>query len=601
VVRGTALDHKSVYHMILSQTAKYGDRVLLRRKKDGAWKPVTWNDFSAEAEKVALALIRLGVGEGRAVGILSESRVEWVFSDMGIIAAGAITTAAYPSSPPPGVAYVLGHAECGVVFAENKLQLGKVIGELPNLPDLKNIVVYDTAGVEPHPMVISFDEFLAMGASAGDDVRAEWRRRVDSMSPEKIITYIYTSGTTGPPKGAMLTHANVLFICKTCVDLNMVLDKDRSLSFLPLAHALERVIFCVSLAAGGEIYFAESIYKIAENMIEARPNVLVGVPRVYEKIYERIMANVGKSTPLKKKIFHWAVGVGKKVSYLRNRGKPIPVFLLVEQAIADALVFKKLRAVAGGRIRWLGCGGAPLSPNIEEFFCAVGMPVIQAYGLTETCAPSVIVPLGAVRIGRVGKKLKNVDVKIADDGEILIRGPNVFKGYFKNEQATRDAFEDGWFKSGDLGRFDEEGYLEITGRKKDLLITAGGKNISPSNLEHHFSSIPLVGQIIVCGDSRPYLTALLTLNEEELKNFAKERGLSREKDVPLQHHPEAIKYIEARIEEKNKELPKYETIKKFRVIAHEFTEDSGEMTPTMKIKRNVVFKRYADLIDSMYE
>lgn len=595
------MNHKSVYHMFLSQVARYGDRVLMRRKVAGEWAPITWNEYARKVEETALALIKFGAQPERAVGILSESRVEWVFADMGIIAAGGITTAAYPSSPPPGVAYVIGHAECELVFVENKMQLQKILDELPNLPDLKKIVVFAPEGIPEHPMVTTFEEFCGTGAAAGEDIRAEWRRRVEAMSPEKVITNIYTSGTTGPPKGAMLTHANMLFVAKVCTELDYVNDRETSLSFLPLAHALERVVFCASLAAGGEIYFAESIYKIAENLHEARPTVIIGVPRVYEKIYERVMVKVEKGSALKKKIFFRSLEVGKRVARLKNRGKPIPAGLALKHRAADALVFKKLREVTGGRIRWMGSGGAPLSPVVQEFFCAVGLPIIQAYGLTETCAPSIIDPLGAVRIGRVGKRIEGVDIKIAGDGEILIRGPNVFKGYFKNEEATKDALEGGWFRSGDLGRFDEEGYLEITGRKKDLLITAGGKNISPSNLEHHFSETPLVSQIVVCGDSRPFLTALLTLNEEELKLFAKERNLSMSGDTPIHRHPEVIDCIGRHIEEKNKSLPKYETIKKFRIIEHEFTEESGEMTPTMKIKRNVIFRKYRELIDSMYD
>jgi len=587
--------------MLMSQVERYGDKAVIYYKTSGRWNPVSWNELSARISEVALGLISLGVNAGQAVGIVSDNRPEWLYTDLGIIGAGCVTTAAYPTTPARDVAYIIGHAECPVAFAENKIHLKKILDELPNLPNLRKIVVYDMEGVAASGNLISFADLLALGASADAGARAEWEKRKSELSPEHYVTFIYTSGTTGPPKGAMLTHANVLFICKAHTDINYVGPEERSLSFLPLAHALERVITCISLAAGGEIYMAESIAKLRENLVEARPTILIGVPRVYEKMYEGIRAEVDKSPLFKRKIFFWAVEVGKRVFELKVRKRKIPLDLALKYAVADRLVFRRIRALTGGRIRFLGSGGAPLPPEVQEFFGAAGLQIVQAYGLTETCAPSILTPIGESRIGRVGKRMNGVDVEIAADGEILIRGPNVFKGYFKNEEATAAAFENGWFKSGDLGRFDEEGYLEITGRKKDLLITSGGKNIAPQNLEHHFISMPLVSQVVVCGDSRPFLTALFTLNREDVERFAESNGINATTGVILETHPEVVSYLQKQVDKKNESVAKFEKIVKFKIIPHEFSVDSGEMTPTMKIKRNIVFKNYKELIDSMYE
>jgi long-chain acyl-CoA synthetase len=595
------MDHKSVYHMIAAQVLRFGDRAVLHHKTGGRWIPVSWNELSVQIGNVSLALIQLGVKAGEAVGIVSENKVEWIYTDLGVIGSGAVTTAAYPTTPSHDVAYIIGHAECPVAFAENKMQLQKILDAIHELPNLRKIIVYGMAGVVADEKIISFENFIASGAAADQSVRDEWERRKNEMSPENCVTYIYTSGTTGPPKGAMLTHGNVLFICNALCEVNFVGPADKSLSFLPLAHALERIVTCISLSAGGEIYMAESIPKLRENLLEVRPTILIGVPRVYEKIYDGVHAEVEKGTPLKKRIFHRSLEIGKTVFNLRIRKKRVPAALALKYAIADRLVLKKIRALAGGRIRFLGSGGAPLPPEVQEFFCAAGMQIVQAYGLTETCAPSILTPVNESRIGRVGKRMKGVDVEIAPDGEIIIRGPNLFKGYFKNDEATAAAFENGWFKSGDLGRFDEEGYLEITGRKKDLLITSGGKNISPQNLEQHFSTLPLVSQVVICGDNRPYLSALFTLNRQEVERFAVERNIKETHNNPLETNPEVAAFLQKQVDIKNESVAKFEKVKKFFIIPHEFSVESGEMTPTMKIKRNVVFRNFKKEINSMYE
>jgi len=590
----------SVYDMFLHQVGEFGERTFLRHKVDGEWKDISWNEMNETVLKVAKGILRLGVPPGRAVGILSESRVEWVFADMGIVSIGCITTAAYTSSPPKDVAYIFGHAETPLVIVENREQLDKVLEKLDDLPELKKIVIFDPEGSDKHDMVISYDELIALGSNADPDIEKEFEKRTKEITPETLLTYIYTSGTTGPPKGAMLTHGNAIFIAEVSNSFGFVEPADSSLSFLPLAHALERMVFYMSVLSGGVVNFAESIYKVAENLPEVRPTVLVCVPRVLEKIYERVMAQVEDQSAFKKKVFRWALEVGAGRSDYVQRKMKAPAMLEMKYRIADALVFKKIRERTGGNLRWIGSGGAPLSEEVNKFFNAAGMQVVQAYGLTETSAPAILTPVGEGRIGRVGKHMPGVDVEIAEDGEILIRGGNVFKGYLKNPEATEEALKDGWFHSGDTGEFDEEGYLKITGRKKDLIITAGGKNITPQKLELLFSSIPLVSQVVIVGDNRKYLTAIFTVNSEELEPFASEHGLEPQDGRPIELHPKVIDTIEKEVKEKNKELPKYEQIKQFRIVPHEFTVDSGELTPTLKVKKRIVFDRYKDLIDEMY-
>lgn len=592
--------HKSVYHMFIDKVERFGDRTFLRRKVDGRWVPITWNELREIADAVARGLIELGLEDGRAAGILSESRVEWIFADLGIISTGGVTTAAYPTSPPSDVAYLLGHAETGIVFAEDSEQLAKIIEKLDELPALDHIIVFDMENVEPHDKVMSFESLLELGRNAGEATIAERSRRLDALDPEHLLTFIYTSGTTGPPKGAMLTHGNALYISDVALDLNVVSPDDESLSFLPLAHALERMIFYMSMNVAGVVNFAESIYSLADNLPEVRPTILIGVPRVYEKIYEKVMARIEGESGMKKKIFAWALETGREHFEYECRGRSAPPGLALKKKLADILVFDKLREVTGGRIRWVGSGGAPMPVEVQSFFCAAGMPMIQAYGLTETSAPAVVIPPDRIRIGRVGLLMPHCDVRIADDGEIMIKGPNVFKGYFKNPEATEESFRDGWFLSGDTGEFDDEGYLMVTGRKKDLLITAGGKNITPQKLEQVFCSIPLISQAVITGDGKKYLTALFTISAEELEAFAKDHHLEPVDGKPLDYHPVVVKTIRKAVEEKNSSLPHYETIKDFRIVDHEFTVESGELTPTMKVKKKIVFEKYRDLIDEMY-
>ena len=592
------MPYQNVTQMFLSQAQRHADRLFLRHKVNGEWRGVTWGEWAAQVRLAALGLLELGAQKGEAVCILSENCVPWVTADLGIGAIGGVTAAIYASNTPAETAYVVSHSEARILFVQNKDQLGKVNAARESMPLLEHVIVFHPGGEERCPGLLTWDELLARGAAAESARGAELDARIASITRGDPLTYIYTSGTTGPPKGAILTHGNFLFICEAYEGRDFVTTADESLSILPLAHALERVVFYLSMAVAGTVTMAESIYKTAENLLEVRPTVLVCVPRVLEKVYERIQASVAEMPPARRAVFHWALNTGREYARAKYRKLRISPGLRLRHALADALVMKKLRARVGGRIRWLGSGGAPLAPEIAEFFTAMGMPVIQAWGMTETTAPATQIPLDEIRYDAVGRPLPGVEVAITDSGEIVVRGPNVFPGYFKNPQATAETLRNGWCHTGDMGSFDDEGFLHITGRIKELIITSGGKNIAPLNLEFLLTSIPLVNQAVVVGDARPYLTALLTLDSEALARFAAERGLDASQ--PLDAHPAVLAQLEKDIEEKNSALARYERIKKFRVVPGEFTQETGELTPTMKLKKRIILDKYKDIIEDMY-
>ncbi|MFH1538964.1 MAG: long-chain fatty acid--CoA ligase [bacterium] len=586
--------------VLRERVEKFGDKTFLRHRVGDEWKEVSWRSYHDRIMAFASWLITKGVQKGEAVCILSQNRVEWVVTDYAVIAAGGVTAAIYASNLPPDVAYIVNHSEARVVVVENEEQLKKVLEELPNMPKVEHIVIYDLPERIQHDKAVSFAAASRGGETADQAVKKELEKRIREEEPDDIATIIYTSGTTGPPKGAMLTHDNIIFVCRKVAELGIFTPEDSILSYLPLAHALERIVFHMSLKNAGIVCFARSFQTLVEDIQDVQPTLMAGVPRVYEKIYDRIISKVDSSSPLKQFLFKQATEVGESVAKLINSSKPIPWHLKIAFDFFDKLVFEQVRKATGGRIRYLVSGGAPLSPEIISFFHSIGLPIIEAYGLTETSAPATFNRPGNLRYGTVGQAVDEVEIKIADDGEVLVKGRNVFKGYFKEEQATAAAIRDGWFYTGDIGEMLEDGFLKITDRKKDLIITAGGKNIAPQNIENLFKINKYISQMVVIGDRRPYLIALITLSEEELGQYAEEHGIKTGEDLPLSEHPRIKKLVESIIAEKNRELARYESIKKYRVLPEDFTQESGELTPTLKVKRKVVNTKYADLIEEMY-
>lgn len=586
--------------MFQNRVRKYGERVALRRKRNNRWEELSWKEFGEQVKNFSLGLIVLGLQKGETVSILSENRPEWVFADLGIMSAGGIGVSIYAGNLPQDVAYIIAHSESKIVVVENQEQLSKVIAVRGELPYLEKIVVIEDFERRDDLMIMSFSDVGKLGFEQGCKDEKMFEKRLLEVKPEDTAAIVYTSGTTGPPKGVMLSQANFIFICSSTLKIFAVSDQDISLSFLPLAHALERVVFFMTIYAGATVSFAESIKKIGENILEVRPTILIGVPRIFEKIYEGVISRAESTSRVQKVIFNWCVRGGKMVCDLRLSNKKIPLLLRLKYRIADRLIFSKLRDRLGGRIKIMGSGGAPLAKEIIEFFLAAGLPILEAYGMTETTAPSMITRLENMRPGYVGQAIPGVKIKIAEDGEILIKGGNLFKGYFKNPQATAEALKDGWLHSGDIGEIDREGFLKVTDRKKDIIITAGGKNVAPQNIENNLKVGKYISQVMVYGDRRPYLTALITLNEEEVVRFAQANKIRFANFAQLSQHSVIKQLVIDIVREKNEGLARFERIKRFVILPEDFSYQSGELTPTIKVKRKFTQEKFAKIIEGMY-
>lgn len=594
-------DYKNIVEIARERAEQYGDRVWYYYKKGGKWHGVTFRQAHEETRAVACGLLALGVKKGECVGIVSDTRREWSMADMAIMSAGAITVGVYPTETPENTAYILNHSECRIVFVENKKQLEKMKSISNELKNINKIILFEDEIIKDD-LVISLEELRKKGEEFFKSNPEIYENRFRSITLDDIATIVYTSGTTGPPKGVVLTHRNISAVTVASAQAVPLREDDFGIVFLPLAHVLQRVSGYVGLYLGAKGAFAESIEKIIDNFQELKPTVQSSVPRLFEKFYIRVLSTVENAPERRKKIFNWCMNTGYQVSALKRSGKKIPLLLKIKHMVADLLVFRKIRRVLGGRIRFMVSGAAPISVKILEFFHAVGILILEGYGLTETAAPATVNRIDDFKFGTVGKPIPCCEVKIAADGEVLIRGENVFKEYYKNPEATGEAFTaDGWFKTGDIGTIDEDGFLKITDRKKELIVTAGGKNIPPQNIENLLKTSQYISNAFVYGDRRKYLTALITLDDEEVVNYLKSRNISYDKNVPLAEHPEVVKLIAKEIEEKNSKLARYEQIKKYRILNKDFSVDSGELTPTMKLKRRVITERYKKLLDEMYE
>jgi long-chain acyl-CoA synthetase len=576
---------------VLDNGQRLGTASAYHTRGAQGWVPVSWADYAADVRKAGSALVTLGVAAQTPVCILGANRPEWVIFDVGAMAAGAVPAGIYTTSSPAECEYILGHSEAPVVLVENEAQWEKIRQVRDNLPHLRHVVTM--AGTPPidDPMVMSWADFLSQAKDGLEE-------RLAGLRPESLGTFIYTSGTTGRPKAVMLTHDNLLWTASQACGLVEATSEDRVLSYLPLSHIAEQM-FSIHLPAiaGASVYYATSINELQSNLTEVNPTVFFGVPRVWEKFHAGVAAQLGHATGIKATIAAQAQKVGRQVVELRNLGRKVPLHLEAQYALFDRLVYSKVKDAIGlGKARMMASGAAPLGKDVIEFFAGLGMPIYEVYGQSEDNGPTSFNAPGKTKIGTVGPAFPGVEVKIAEDGEILVKGRNVFAGYYKDPEATDETLIDGWLHSGDLGEFDSEGFLSITGRKKDLIITAGGKNVAPKLIEAGLKENPLVSEAVVIGDRRKYLTALVTLDPEAAEKFLADKG----ETGPAHESPAVRQEIQRSLEKVNAEMARVEQLKKFTILPRELSIAEGELTPTLKVKRNVVNDHFSDQIEAMY-
>jgi len=567
-------------------------------KKDGRYQPISTGEFGRRVRNLCLGMRDLGLGRGDKIIILSENRPEWVICDLANLCLGASTVPIYTSLVSEQIKYIIDDSDAKAVIVSNEEQWKKVEAIRPSLAKVRRfITLLDQApeGVLTAEQVMERGETLA----AADPGLFESLAR--AIQPEDEASLIYTSGTTGAPKGVILTHSNFLSNVKAVSEIIEFSDKDVVLSFLPLSHVLERMVTFTYLFKGCQIGYAESIETVAENLLEIRPNIMVSVPRVFEKIYARVMDTVLSGSALKKRIFFWALKVGKEYGRKKLNRESIGGGLQRKRNLAHKLVFSKILEKTGGRVRFFVSGGAPLSKDIAEFFYALGLVILEGYGLTETSPVISVNTFDNIRLGAVGKPIPGVEVKIAPDGEILTKGPHVMKGYYKKEAETREAFEGGWFHTGDIGHIDGDGFLVITDRKKDIIVTAGGKNIAPQPIENIIKTNPYISNAVVIGDRRRFVCALIVPNFEKLETYAKSGGIAFKDRAELVRNPAVANFIRAEIERATPNLASYEKVKRVVLLDRDFEIEKGEITPTLKVKRNIIEQKYKTLIDALYE
>ena len=603
------MKEETIVHILQRRIRELGDKPALRIKQGGAWRDISWREYGSRVRRFAKGLIRLGfdrpanpsVPELRhATALLGFNRPEWLIADLAAISAGGLTAPIYTTNTPEQCEYIINHSESSFIVVENQMQLAKILKRRDAMPRLKRIIVMDDSAESAGDIVMNFRDVLALGEDPSLD--AELDRRIENVKPEDLATLVYTSGTTGPPKAVMLSHHNITWTADSLARVIQVGEGDLLLSYLPLSHIAEHTLSVFGAVINGyAVAFAESLEKVPDNLREVQPTFFFAVPRIWEKFHAGILHQVQAGPASKQRIFRWAHDVGRRTWQLKSEQKRIPIGLSLQFNIARNLVFQKLRAALGlGRAKFLISGAAPIAREVLEFFFSLDMPIQEVYGQSEDSGPTSFNAPGAIRVGSVGQAIPGVEVRIAEDGEILVKGGNVFMGYLKAPEATDEVLVDGWLYSGDVGRFDPEGFLYITDRKKDLLITAGGKNVGPQNIENLIKTIPYVSQACVVGDRRKYLATLITLDAPEIGEWAKKHGVHFESIADLAGNQKVFDLIQEHIAGKNRELAQYEQIKKFKILPVDFGIDSGELTPTLKMKRRVVNDKFKREIEALY-
>lgn len=600
-----AVGVETVPRLFWRQVARHGNRVALRRKELGRWREISWREYGQRVREVAAGLTALGLRRGECVSIIVENRPEWLYSDLGIMTAGGITVGIYTTSSPEQCAYILGHSEARFHIVEDEEQLDKVLQVRSRLPLLEKIIVIDLRGLRKFhdPMVISFEQLLAGGREFDAD-RPNWlRQRVEEGKPEDVAILVYTSGTTGRPKGAMLSHETILFSTTLLEQIGRMRETDETISYLPLAHIAQRLLSAFGqIRAGYTVNFAESLDTFPHDLREVSPQIFFGPPRIWEKFYSAITLRMENATWLKRHVYRAALAVGGRAARRRLCGEVVPPLLRLADLLAHLAVFRKLKQHLGlDRAGYVLSGAAPIAPGLLEFFQSIGIPIKESYGQTESCGPATAHLGDRIKLGTVGQAIPGCEARIAEDGEILLRGHNVFQGYFKDPQATKEALRDGWLYTGDVGKLDSEGFLTLTDRKKDLIITAGGKNIAPQQIENQLKSSPYIADAVVIGERRRYLTALIVIDEEHVTNFAQEHRIPFTTFGDLSRKREIYALIGGEVERVNRTLARAEMVKRFAVLDKKLDPADGDVTPTLKVKRKAIGERYVELIESLYE
>jgi long-chain acyl-CoA synthetase len=586
------LNASTVSALPASAAERFADRVAARYKVQDEWRDTTYAEAGKAIEEIALGLVAIGIEPGDRVCILSDTRPEWTLTSYGISAAGAVVVPIYPTNSPNECKWVIGNSGARAVVVEDEVQAEKIDKVKDELPKLEHVIGIDSGGAS------SLEELRERGQQGDAD---ELRSRQEQVKPEDPYTIVYTSGTTGPPKGVVLTHTNAMSVCHMVEELQFVQPGETIYLYLPLAHVFALTAQLASFDQGTKIvFYGRDTKKILQEIIETKPTYLPSVPRIFEKLYAAANKMQEQASDEDKERFRQAIKLGIKVRRLQQEDEPIPEELEKPFQQAEEHIFGRVRELFGGEIRQAVTGAAPIAPDILEFFYAAGVPVLEGWGMTETTAVGTVGTLEHFKFGSVGQPMPGVELKIAEeDGEILMRGPNVFKEYWDNEEATAETLIDGWLHTGDVGELDDDGYLKITGRKKDIIITAGGKNLTPSNIENDLKQSRFISQAVMYADRKPYPVALITLDEEEIGPWAKDKGLSEDM-AELAESDEVRELVQKEMDRANSNYAQVEQIKKFTILDHDLSVDTGELTPTLKVKRNVINERYEELFDSMY-
>ncbi|HEY0364178.1 MAG TPA: long-chain fatty acid--CoA ligase [Solirubrobacteraceae bacterium] len=594
---GTAASHstgsRTIADLMVCAAEHFADRVAVRHKVDGDWRDVTYAEVGDIVREIGLGLIDIGIAPGERVSLLCNTRPEWTYCDFAITSAGAVVVPIYPTNSPEECEWVAGNSESVAVVCEDASQVAKILAVRERLPAVRTIVVIDPTGETAD--AISLDEVRERGHRRD---ASELEARTAAVKPEDPFTFIYTSGTTGPPKGCVLTHGNYRRVVTMLESAGAVQDEEVTYLFLPLAHAYALLIQLVNFDVGTTIvYYGGDSTQIVPELQQVSPTYLPSVPRIFEKIYTLALSSQAPEVQEKMRA---AAKLGVRVRDLQVRGEEVPPELLAPFEAAEEQLFKNVRAIFGGRVRQAVSGAAPIAKEILEFFYGCGVPVLEGYGMTETATVATYSTIEHHRFGSVGRVLPGVEARIADDGELLLKGDNIFQGYYRNDDASFGAIVDGWLHTGDLGSIDNDGYVYITGRKKDIIITAGGKNLTPANLENDLKQARWVSQAVMHGDRRPYPVMLIALDEEEIVPWAKEHGIEDTSIAALAENNEVRALIQGELDKANAKYAQVEQIKRFFILDHDLSQETGELTPTLKVKRNVVNEKYADRFDALY-